>query len=60
LQEEEREFDHRDSSRNGVELRAEAISVPVHPVHKTQKLVLLGRQGGKQRIACIHAHLRLC
>jgi hypothetical protein len=29
------------------------------PVHKTQKLVLLGRQGGKrgnQRIPCIHAY----
>jgi hypothetical protein len=40
--------------------------LPVHPVHKVQKLVLLGRQdgkgrqGGKQRIACIHAYLRLC
>jgi len=33
--------------------------LPVHPVHKMQKLVLLGRQGGKQRIACIHAYLSL-
>src|SRR6476469_4597487 len=35
-------------------------SLPVHPVHKMRKLVLLGRQGGKQRISCIHTYLRLC
>jgi hypothetical protein len=40
--------------------------LPVHPVHKTRKLVLLGRQGGnsgkggKQRKAHIHAYLSLC
>jgi hypothetical protein len=38
--------------------------LPVHPVHKMWKLVLLRRQGGnsgkgeKQRIACIHTYLR--
>jgi hypothetical protein len=35
-------------------------NVPVHPVHKMLKLVLLGRQGGNQRISCIHAYFRLC
>jgi hypothetical protein len=32
----------------------------VHPLHKMRKLVLLGRQGRKQRIARIHGYFRLC
>ena len=42
------------------------VRLPVHPVHKMRKLVLLGRQGGNsgqggnQRITCIHAYLCLC
>ena len=46
--------------------REDNARLPVHPVDKMQKLVLLGRQGGKgrkggkQRISCIHASLRLC
>ena len=34
---------------SAVSAEREAISVPVHPVHKMRKLVLLDRQGGNDR-----------
>jgi hypothetical protein len=60
--------DHRTCARNCPVSQSEvfALNLPVHPVHKMPKLVLLGRQGGnsgkgrKQRIACIHAYLSSC
>jgi len=41
----------------------EGFSLSVHSVRKMWELVPLGGQGGKggkQRIACIHAYLKLC
>lgn len=46
-------------------LAKRGLNVPVHPVHKMKKLVLLGgqdghsRKGGNQINPCIHAYFRL-